>query len=84
MNTIVVAAFVAAVDPLYWAIFKERDIRIPPRGWLQAVIGAVGGAAGAFAMSRLANTTDLLPVVLGGFIGGRLLVGIVATVRGSR
>jgi hypothetical protein len=85
MYWIVISAFVAMVDRLYWAIFKIRDERIPPpKGgdpWLQSFICAVGGALGALAITRLTGVSDPFTTVTGGFIGGRLVGGIVATLR---
>lgn len=85
MNWIIIASFVAAVDRLYWAVFRRRDEVIPPKGdpWLQAVFSAVGGALGALAITRLTGTSDPLTMVVGGFIGGRIVGGIIATVRGG-
>lgn len=85
MNPIVFAGLVAAVDRLYWAIWKARDMRVPPKDWwLQSVLSGVGGAVGGFAVIQFGQTTDLLAAVLGGFIGGRLVGGIVETVRGNK
>jgi hypothetical protein len=83
MYWIIISAFVAMVDRLYWAIFKIRDERIPPKGdaWIQSVFCAVGGALGALAITRLTGASDPFTTVTGGFIGGRLVGGIIATVR---
>ena len=84
MFPFIISAFVAMVDRLYWAIFKTRDEHIPPpKGdpWIQSIVCAVGGALGAFAITRLTGSSDLFTAVTGGFIGGRLVGGIVATVR---
>lgn len=80
---IAIAGFVAMVDRLYWAIFRIRDERIPPKGdpWIQSIFSAVGGVLGALAIIQLTGASDLLTTVTGGFIGGRLVGGIIATVR---
>jgi len=85
MFWIITASFVAAVDRLYWAVFRRRDEVIPPKGdpFLQAIFAGVGGALGAFAITRLTGTSDPLTTVLWGFIGGRIVGGIIATVRGG-
>jgi hypothetical protein len=81
---IIISAFVAMVDRLYWEIFRRILERIPPpKGdpWIQSIICAVGGALGALAITRLTGASDPFTTVTGGFIGGRLVGGIIATVR---
>ena len=86
MNWIVIASFVAGVDRLYWAIFKRRDMVVPPKGggpvgaWVQAVVSAVGGAVGALAITRLTGQSDPFTTVVGAVIAGRIVGGIVETV----
>lgn len=72
---------IASVDRLYWAIFGRRDSRVPPKGlWTSTLFAGIGGAAGAYALSYTTSTVDLLTSVIGGFIGGRLVSGIIETV----
>lgn len=73
---------VASVDQLYWAIYAQRDMRIPPKDWwLSSLYSGIGGAAGAYVSSYANSTTDLLTSVVGGFIGGRLVSGIIKTIK---
>jgi hypothetical protein len=80
--TLVIAFFAASVDRLYWAVFKERDMRVDPKGGgpggplMQAVLAGIGGAAGAFLIARVTGSTDLFTAIVGAFIGGRLVGGI--------
>jgi hypothetical protein len=84
----IIPFFAATVDRLYWAIYKNRDERIPPKdggpvvgAWISAFISGVAGAAGAFAINRMTGQMDLFTLVVGAFIGGRLVGGIIDTVR---
>jgi len=87
----IIPFFAATVDRLYWAIFKNRDMRVPPKGpvgplraWGESVISGMAGAAGAYAISRGTGTSDLFTLIVGAFIGGRLVGGIIDTVATPR
>jgi hypothetical protein len=86
MGPWIIPFFAASVDRLYWAIYKRRDMVVPPKGggpvgaWIQAFVSGIGGAAGAFAISRLTGQSDLFTLIVGAFIGGRLVGGIIDTV----
>jgi hypothetical protein len=81
--------FAAMVDRLYWAIWKERDKRIDPKGggpggplraWVEAIISGLAGAAGAYVVGRVTGQTDLLSSLAGAYIGGRLVGGAIDSV----
>ena len=81
-----IGALVAGVDRLYWAIFGVRDSRMPPNPpwwdwWLVSIYSAIGGAAGGFAISRIMDSTDLFTTVIGALIGGRLVGGMIETIK---
>jgi hypothetical protein len=90
-----IAFFFAATDALYWLkelIFhlKVVDPDGPPierlggfEVWTRAAISGVGGVGGAYALVQLTNATDLLTVIVGAFIGGRIVGGAVASYRGQ-
>jgi hypothetical protein len=83
MEYMIIAGFVAAVDRLEWAVFGRIWKLIPPKGgnpWLQAVWSGIGGVIGAFAITRLTGQTDLFTAVVGAFIVGRIVGGIIDTV----
>lgn len=69
------ATAVAVVDALYWAIFKERDMRMPPKPWWNLALAAIGGVAGSYAAVQFGGSDDLLTATLGAFVGGRLFNG---------
>jgi hypothetical protein len=78
----IIGFFAASVDILYWSIYGQRDMRIPPKDWwLNSLYAGLGGAAGAYALTYAYSTTDLLTSVVGGFIGGRLVTGIMETFK---
>jgi outer membrane lipoprotein SlyB len=64
---------VAVVDVLYWTIFRQRDMRIPPKSWQNLAFAVVGGLAGSYVVSRFGASEDLLASTLGAFVGGRVL-----------
>lgn len=81
MEYLIVAFFFAAVDRLQWAIFGRIWKLIPPGGnpFLEAVFPGIGGAIGAFAITRLTGQTDLFTAVVGAFIVGRIVGGLIDT-----
>lgn len=82
MQYLIIAGFVAAVDRLEWAVFGRIWKLIPPKGggpWVQAVLSGIGGVLGAFAITRLTGQTDLFTNVIGAFIAGRIVGGIIDT-----
>ena len=85
----IIPFFAAAVDRLYWAIWKRRDMVTDPKGggpggplkaWVEAVVSGIAGVAGAYATMRLTGQSDLVTSLAGAFIGGRLVGGIIDTV----
>jgi hypothetical protein len=82
----IVCALVAGVDRLYWAIFGVRDSLIPPKPqwwnwWFVSIYSAIGGVAGGFAISRITDSTDLFTMVIGALIGGRLVGGMIESIK---
>jgi hypothetical protein len=83
----IIAGLVAGVDRLTWAIYGRIWKLIPPKGgepWLHAVFSAIGGVVGAFVVSKLTGQADLFSTVVGAFIGGRLVGGILDTMAKPR
>jgi hypothetical protein len=90
---LIIAFFFAATDSLYWLWEMIFHLQlVPPKGdpvgpalrvWSRAPISGVGGVGGAFALVQLTNSTDLLTVLAGAFIGGRIVGGAVASLRGQ-
>lgn len=90
-QSLVIAFFFAATDRLYWLrelIFhlKVIDPDGPPvarvgmgQVWIQAVISGIGGVAGAYAITQLTHANDLVTVLAGAFIGGRLVSAAIAS-----
>jgi len=85
---LITAFFAATVDRVYWAIWKERDMRIDPKGpwvgrplsvWIQAFVSGAAGVAGAYAIGRGADSSDLFTAVVGSLIAGRLVGAIIDT-----
>jgi hypothetical protein len=64
----------ATVDALYWAIYKQRDMRIPPKPWVIFALAAVGALVGAkfLAPMLLGGAEDLLSTTLGALAGSRI------------
>ena len=82
MQYLIIAGFVAVVDRLMWAVFGRIWKLIPPRGggpWVQALISGIAGVAGAYALTRLTNQADLATAIVGAFIAGRIVGGIMDT-----
>lgn len=82
MEYFIVAFFFAAVDRLQWAIFGRIWKLIPPKGgnpFLEAVFPGIGGAIGAFAITQLTGQTDLFTAIVGAFIAGRIVGGLIDT-----
>lgn len=73
MNIIFPVIF-AVVDALYWAIFRQRDMRIPPKSWMLLALATAGAAVGAkfVAPALLGGAEDLLSTTLGALAGSRL------------
>jgi hypothetical protein len=83
----VIGFFVAVVDRLYWAVFKNIIIRsdiVPPKGpggpvgpLFEALICGIAGVAAAFVLGRQMGHSDLFTFVVGAFVGGRILGGAI-------
>lgn len=72
--TFLLPVIYAIVDALYWAIYKQRDMRIPPKPWIILSLAAVGALIGAklLAPMLLGGAEDLLPTTLGALAGSRI------------
>lgn len=86
---LIIAFFFAATDSLYWLWEMIYHLQlVPPKDpvgpgtlkvWIRAVICGVGGIAGAYALTQLGGTTELLTVLAGAYMGGRFVGGAMAS-----
>ncbi len=93
MPPFVIPFFAAMVDRLYWAIYKRRDMVTDPKGggpggplraWVEAIVSGIAGVAGAYLIGRVGGQNDFLTTLVGAFIGGRIVGGLIDTFAAPR
>lgn len=83
----IIAGLFAIVDRVAWAIWGKIWRLIPPKGWEpwgHAVLSGIGGIAGAFAVTQMLGQVDLFTIIVGAYIGGRLVGGVLDTMATPR
>lgn len=84
-----IAFFFAATDALYWWWEMIYHLQLVPhpkdpgpiRVWTRAAFSGIGGVAGAYGLTQLTGANDLLTVLAGAYIGGRIVGGAIASIR---
>jgi hypothetical protein len=82
-----IAGIAAGVDRLAWAVFGHIWRLVPPKPWepwWQAVFSGIGGVVGAFVITQVIDRPDLFSIIVGAYIGSRLVGGILDTMAKPR